>query len=176
MIQPPRRGQPYPGRLPPVPQQWARLSLGFRWVLVASPIALVAIVFDLSLAAGTTAAVLIVGVAGATVMFAKNRTDRHNAAVDRGEIAVVPDPHIRAVAAHDLSDEAKDRLAAVGFDLADPVRVQRFDGGWLVRRRNPRDVAAVVGDDGGCAQFDPRSVTDLWAVAEYLAGRGRDNI
>lgn len=174
MISPPRRGEPYPGRLPPVRDQWAHSRLGLRVAVVAFPVVLVAIVSAISLAAGVTTFVLVLGVAAATAMFAKNRTDRHNAAVDRGDIAVVADPHFRTVPAGDLDPDGVERLTTLGFSSADIGVVQRFDGGWLVKRRSPKGVAAVIGDDGGCAQFDPRSTTDLWAATEYMAGRGRE--
>lgn len=175
MISPPRRGQPYPGRLPPLRDQWRRLNGLLRVVLVAGPLIVIAALLAASLTVGATAAVFFGGAAAATVVFAKNRTDRHNAAVDRGEIAVAPDPHLRPAGLEELNGDGWALLERLGFDRADVGQVQRFEGGWLVRRRNPRDIAAVIGDDGGCAQFDPGPVSDLWAVTEYLAGRGHES-
>ena len=66
------------------------------------------------------------------------------------------------------------------IDATDPLTVEAhqqvtgFDGGWIVKRRNGRDVSVVVGDDGGFAYFDPRWVDDLRAATEYRAGRGRE--
>ena len=76
--------------------------------------------------------------------------------------------------ADQLPADLLDRIGEFGRDRTGIGRVTRFDDGWIVRQRNPRDVAVVLGDDGGWARFDPRTVTDLWAVAEYRAGRGRD--
>ena len=153
-------------------QQWRRLGPGLRAALVAAPVVVIGATFALDVRVGATVAVLLVGVAAATATFAKNRTDRHNAAVDRGEIQTVADPHFADGGRPEPA--LVERLGGLGFAADDIGRITRFDGGWLVRRRNPRDVAAVLGDDGGCAYFDPRTVTDLWAAAEYLAGRGRE--
>lgn len=174
MISPPRRDDFYPGHLPPVAVQFARLPLAVRAVAIAGPLVIIAAVLAVDVPAGVTVAVLLLGAAAASVVYVKNRSDRHNAAVDRGEIRVLPDPHFRPVAADDLPPGL-----LVGVDDLDRQpgqvgRVARFDDGWIIRRRNPRDVAVVVGDDGGWARFDPRVVTDLWAVGEYRAGRGRD--
>lgn len=174
MISPPRRGDAYPGRMPPVRQQWAVLDPGLRVALVLVPVAVLGAVAAVNGEAAATLAVLVVGMAAATVVYAKNRTDRHNAAVDRGEIAVIPDPHFERVAPQDLPESLLRRLEVLGYPATDTGRIDRFDRGWIVKRRNPRDVAAVIGDDGGWARFDPRTVTDLWAVAEYGAGRGRE--
>lgn len=173
VISPPRRGDLYPGPLPPLRTQWSRLAWPVRVATVALPVLLVAAFLAVDLRAGVTVAVLVGGMALATVVYVKNRTDRHNAAVERGEISVLADPHFRPAALADLPDG---RLLGVdGLEAGAPVgRVLRFDGGWILGRRNPRDIAVVVGDDGGWARFDPRMVTDLWAVGEYLAGRGRD--
>lgn len=171
MISPPRPGDAYPGRLPPVRQQWARYSGPARVVMVVLPLLVVGLGLAFSPAAGATLAVLFAGAGAATVMYAKNRTDRHNAAVDRGDIALVPDPHFRPVDVGDLPPEVADRLDRLGYA---PGRVVRFDAGWIVRQRNPRDVALVLGDDGGWARFEPRLVTDLWAATEYRAGRGHE--
>lgn len=160
--------------MPPVRDQWAGLPRPARVAVVAGPLVVLAVATLLSPLAGATIAVLVVGLAAATVVYVKNRTDRHNAAVDRGEIDVIADPDFRPVPAHDLPDPVTARLGRFGFEPGGIGSVTRFDGGWIVRRTNPRDVAAVVGDDGGVAQFDPRTVTDLWAVREYRAGRGRD--
>jgi hypothetical protein len=119
---------------------------------------------------------MVIGVGAATAVYAKNRTDRHNAAVDRGEIRVVPDPHLQRLAMVSLDAGVLDRLAIVGYPANDIGEVTRFDGGWIVKRRNRRDVSVVIGDDGGHAFFDPRWVDDLRAAAEYRAGRGREPI
>ena len=174
MISPPRPGQDYPGRLPPVRRQWGELGVGIRAALIVVPVFVLAAIAVVNPAAGATVAVLAVGVGAATVVYVKNRTDRHNAAVDRGEIAVVADPHFVAADRAALPAEVLARLRLDRLEPADVGRVRRFDGGWIVRRRNPRDLAVVVGDDGGWARFDPRRVSDLWAVAEYQAGRGRE--
>lgn len=174
MISPPRRDDLYPGRLPPVREQWLRLPVAARAASVAVPLIVIGIVLAISLTAGATVGVLIVGMWVATVVYAKNRTDRHNAAVDAGEITVLPDPHFRPASGQDLPTDVLERADDLGRDPTRIGRVVRFDGGWIVKRRNPRDVAVVIGDDGGWARFDPRTVTDLWAVGEYLAGRGRD--
>jgi hypothetical protein len=174
MIEPLRKGQPYPGRLPPVRTQWRRLDRWVRLAMVGIPAVLVAIVLAVDLAIGVVVLVMVLGVGAATTVYAKNRTDRHNAAVDRGEIRVVPDPHLRSVDATSLDGAVLERLAALGFWPNDIGQVTRFDGGWLVKRRNRRDVSVVVGEDGGHAYFDPRWVDDLWAAAEYRSGRGRE--
>jgi hypothetical protein len=154
--------------------QWQHLSLWLRVVLIVVPVVIVAGVFLFDVAAGLTALVFVAGAVAATVVYAKNRTDRHNAAVDRGDIKVAADPHFRTAHPEELSPDEWERLARLDFDRGDVGRIQRFDGGWLVRRRNPRDVAAVIGDDGELARFDPRAVSDLWAATEYLAGRGHE--
>ncbi len=141
---------------------------------MAIPVTVLAVVTALDTTVGATLAVLVVGMAVATAVYIKNRTDRHNAAVDRGEIPVVADPHLRTASAADLPAQVLSVLERDGLAGGDIGTVQRFDAGWVVRRRNPRDVAVVVGDDGGWARFDPRRVTDLWAVSEYRAGRGRE--
>lgn len=174
MISPPRPGDVYPGRLPPVRVQWARWSLAARVAAVAVPAAIAGVIAAFNPAAGATIAVLFAGAGAATVVFVKNRTDRHNAAVDRGEIRVPADPHLELVALPDLPPGLVRRLDRIGYPAGSLATVSRFDGGWIVRRKDPRDVAAVVGADGGWARFDPRAVTDLWAVAEYRAGRGRE--
>ncbi len=174
MISPPRPDQAYPGRLPPVYQQWLQLRFGFRVVLVVVPVVVLAAIAALNAAAGATIAVLVVGLAAATAVYVKNRTDRHNAAIDRGEIPVVADPHFSDADPGSLPPEVVAKLRLDRLEPAGIGRVQRFDAGWIVRRRNPRDVAVLVGDDGGWARFDPRRVNELWAVAEYQAGRGRE--
>jgi hypothetical protein len=174
VISPPGRGDLYPGRLPPLRAQWSRLPAGVRAATIAVPLAIVAVVGAVDLRAGATMAVLLLGAAGATVVYAKNRTDRHNAAVDRGDVRTVADPHFRPATVDDIPQELLARVGELQEERQPPGRVVRFEGGWIVRRRNPRDVAVVIGDDGGWARFDPRTVTDLWAVAEYRAGRGRD--
>ncbi|HET9732113.1 MAG TPA: hypothetical protein VFP54_05505 [Acidimicrobiales bacterium] len=172
MISPPRRDDLHPGPLPPLREQWRRLAWPARAAAVGIPVLVVAAALLVDVRAGVTVAVLVAGAGAASVVYVKNRTDRHNAAVARGEISVIADPHFRPATAGDLP---AGRLAAAGGpEAAEIGRVVRFDGGWIVGRRHPKDVAVVVGDDGGWARFDPRTVTDLWAVAEYRAGRGRD--
>jgi hypothetical protein len=174
VISPPDPGDLYPGLLPPVRRQWLAWPLAARVGSVVAPLVVLVIITLLDVRAGVTIAVLVVGMAAASVVYVKNRTDRHNAAVDRGEIRALPDPHFRLVAAGDLPTDLIDRTAALGHQRDDLGRVLRYDGGWVVRQRNPRDVAVVLGDDGGWARFDPRTMSDLWAVGEYTAGRGRD--
>ncbi len=174
MIEPPRKGEPYPGRLPPLWEQWRQVAFAARALLVGVPAALVAVLFAVSVTVAATLAVLLVGAAAATVTYAKNRSDRHNAALDRGEIPAAPDPHVRAAGAGDLDAALVQRLESLGYPRASLGRVARFDGGWLVKRRSRAEAAVVLGDDGGHAFFDPRWVTDFWAAGEYLAGRGRD--
>jgi hypothetical protein len=94
--------------------------------------------------------------------------------VDRGEIRVVADPHLQPVGADTLDAALLARLAALDHPASDIGAVTRFDGGWIVKRRNRRDVSVVLGDDGGHAYFDPRWVDDLLAAAGYRAGRGRE--
>jgi hypothetical protein len=174
VISPPGRDDLYPGRLPPVPEQWSRLATGTRVAAVVVPLAVIGLALAVDVRAGVTVAVLIAGAAAATVVFVKNRSDRHNAAVDRGEIRVIADPSFRSATADDLPSGRLAPIAELGPGRGAIGRVTRFDGGWIVHQRNPRDVAVVLGDDGGWARFDPRTVTDLWAVAEYRAGRGHD--
>ena len=119
--------------------------------------------------------VLVVGVWAATAVYVKNRTDRHNAAVDRGEIRSRRRSSPRAGAGRRRSrPRCVDRLGELGYPADDIGQVTRFDGGCIVKRRNRRDVSVVVGDDGGVAYFDPRWVDDLRAASEYRAGRGRE--
>jgi hypothetical protein len=175
MITPPRPGEAYPGHLPPVREQWSRLGELVRTVAVGLPVLIVVLVTIFNPAAGGALAILFVGTGLATIMFVKNRSDRHNAAVDRGEIRAAPDPHFRNVGRDDLPSAVLVRLEQLRYAPADMGKVMRFDQGWIVRRKNPRDVAVLVGDDGEWAHFDPRLVTDLWAVSEYLAGRGHES-
>lgn len=174
MISPPARGDLFPGPLPPVRVQWLAWPLPARVAVVVFPVVVLAAVTILDVRAGVTIAVLVVGMAAASVVYVKNRTDRHNAAVARGEIRSIPDPHFVEVSRAELPAAVTDRARELGHAPDDLGRVVRYDGGWVVRQRNPRDVAVVLGDDGGWARFDPRTVTDLWAVGEYGAGRGRD--
>lgn len=174
MIEPLPKGELYPGRLPSVRAQWQRLSGSLRIAMVAIPLLLVAILFAADFKVGVVGAVMVFGVAAATAVFVKNRTDRHNAAVERGEIRVVADPHLQRTTAAALDEVVLARLAEWGFPAHDIGEVTRFDGGWVVKRRNPRDVGVVAGDDGGHALFDPRWVDDLRGAAEYRAGRGRE--
>jgi hypothetical protein len=73
-----------------------------------------------------------------------------------------------------IDPEVLRRLERLGYALGDLARVQRFDGGWLVERRQRTELGVVVGDDGGLAYYDPRWVPDVRAATEYLAGRGRE--
>ena len=173
MIEPLRKGDPYPGRRPPLLEQWSELPVPTRWAVTAGPVLAVVVVLVLNLAAGAAAAVLVLGAAAATVVYVKNRTDRHNAAIDRGELVVPDDPHIRRSDPSELDANTLVMLDRVGYG-GDIGTVKRFDGGWIVRRRSPRDIAVVIGSDGGVAFFDPRWVPDLVAATEYLAGRGRE--
>jgi hypothetical protein len=173
VIAPPRKGEPYPGPIPPVRDQWRRLRVHTRTALVVVPVVIVLVILVVNVTAGVTFAVLAIGAAAATVTYVKNRTDRHNAALERGEIRSVPDCHLRQVAGADIPADVLARLAALGYPADSLGPVSRFDGGWLARRRD-RGVATVIGDDGGRALFDPRQVPDLWAAHEYLAGRGRE--
>ena len=174
MIQPLRKGDPYPGRIPPVRVQWSRLNPAARLIIVVFPTAIVGGLFAASVAAGVAAAVLAVGVALATATYVKNRTDRHNAAVERGEIRVPPDPHLTRVEPSSMKPELLQRLEGLGYPAGQLSRVQRFDGGWLVERRQRTELGMVFGDDGGIAYYDPRCAPDIWAATEYLAGRGRE--
>lgn len=142
--------------------------------MVGVPLIVIAAAVAASPAAGAAIAALILGVAAATAVYIKNRTYAHNSAIDRGEIAVAADPHFRPLTVGELPDQVMETLALDRIEPADIGRVRGFDGGWIVGRRNPRDVAVVVGEDGGWARFDPRRVTDLWAVTEYRGGRGRE--
>jgi hypothetical protein len=148
-----------------------RLPVAGRAASIVAPLVLAGIVFAVDVRAGVTVTVLLLGMAAATAVYVKNRTDRHNAAVDRGEIRAIADPNFRAAGAEELPPGGLERA---GWRLDSVGRVARFDGGWVVRGRNPKLPALLLGDDGGWARFDPRTVTDLWAVGEYRAGRGRD--
>ncbi len=97
VIDPLPKGEPYPGRLPPLRTQWRRVSPGVRLGVILGPLLLLVILFAASVQIGTVAAVMVVGVWAATAVYVKNRTDRHNAAVDRGEIRIVADPHLQPV-------------------------------------------------------------------------------
>jgi hypothetical protein len=152
--------------------QWAELPLTARLVVTWVPAAIVVLLVALNPAAGVAAAVLVLGAAAATVTYVKNRTDRHNAAIDRGELQVPDDPHLVRVDPSALDGATGGRLAELGYAPGDIGQVKRFDGGWIAKRRNVRDIAVVIGDDGGVAYFDPRWVPDVHAANEYLAGRG----
>lgn len=174
MIDPLPKGEPYPGRLPPLRRQWRRVSLGVRIGVILGPLLVLAILFAASVQLGAVVAVMVVGVWAATAVYIKNRTDRHNAAVDRGEIRVVADPHLEATRPDALDAQTVERLGRLGYPPNDIGQVTKFDGGCIVKRRNRNDVSVVVGDDGGIAYFDPRWVDDLRAASEYRAGRGRE--
>jgi hypothetical protein len=174
VISPPGRDDLYPGKLPPVRVQWMAWPILGRVASIVAPLVVAAGFVTIDFRAGVTVAVLLFGMAAASVVYVKNRTDRHNAAVDRGEIRAIPDPHFHEISHDDVPEDIVARTEALGHGREDLGRVIRFDRGWLVRQRDPKDVAVVLGDDGGWARFDPRTVTDLWAVGEYSAGRGRD--
>jgi hypothetical protein len=174
MIEPLRKGEPYPGRLPPVRVQWQRLPRLSRILVVVLPVALIGGLFAASVPAGVAAAVLGLGAAAATATYVKNRTDRHNAAVDSGEIRVPPDPHLREVQPSAIEPAVQERLRDLGYPVPQIGRVRRFDGGWLVERRSRSELGVVVGDDGGLAFYAPRWVPDIRAATEYVAGRGRE--
>jgi hypothetical protein len=174
VIDPLPKGEPYPGRLPPLRTQWRRVSRAVRLSVILGPLLLLVILFAASVPIGTVAAVMVVGVWAATAVYVKNRTDRHNAAVDRGEIRIVADPHLQPISMVALAPSVLDRLQELGYSQNDIGQVTRFDGGCIVKRRNRNDVSVVLGDDGGIAYFDPRWVDDLRAASEYRAGRGRE--
>jgi hypothetical protein len=174
VIDPFPKGEPYPGRLPPLRTQWRRVSRAVRLSVILGPLLLLVILFAASVQIGTVAAVMVVGVWAATAVYVKNRTDRHNAAVDRGEIRIVADPHLQPIPVVALALPVVDRLQELGYSPNDIGQVTRFDGGCIVKRRNRHDVSVVLGDDGGIAYFDPRWVDDLRAASEYRAGRGRE--
>jgi hypothetical protein len=176
VISPPRKGSPYPGLLPPVREQWRSLGAPTRAAIIAVPLAIALLILLANVKAGITLLVLFAGVEAASAVFVKNRTDRHNAAIERGEIPRVPDPHFVSLDAIQLPAEVSARISPLGFPPDDIGTVLRFDGGWLIRHRNPRDVGVVAGDDGEAALFDPRRVTDLWAATEYMAGRGHEPV
>jgi hypothetical protein len=70
-----------PEPLPPLREQWRGLPAGARLAMVGLPAGIVAACLAVSLVLGATVAVLLAGFAAATAVYAKNRTDRHNAAV-----------------------------------------------------------------------------------------------
>jgi hypothetical protein len=171
-IEPPPRHEPYPGRLPSVSARWKRQSWATRATILIPPVALVGIALAVDVTFGLVLAVLLAGSGAATVVYIKNRTDRHNAAVDRGEIALADDPHFSPVAGLDANLARS--LERIGYPTVGLAPITRFDGGWLVKRRSRTELAVVIGDDGGYAYFDSRAVTDLRAATEYLSGRGRE--
>lgn len=148
------------------------MSRAAKAAIVIPPVAVVAIVLALDVTFAVAMAVLFAGSGAATVVYLKNRTDRHNAAVDRGEIPIVADPHFSPVAGLDAGLARS--LERIGYPTVGLAPVVRFDGGWLVKRRSRVELAVVIGDDGGHAYFDSRAVSDLWAATEYLEGRGRE--
>lgn len=75
----PRDDAPTP--LPPVREQWRRLSSYAKLAAVAVPLAVVGVVMAIDLRAGVTVAVLFAGMGAASVVYVKNRTDRVNAAM-----------------------------------------------------------------------------------------------
>jgi hypothetical protein len=142
--------------------------------IVGIPVVLVVLLLAADVTIGLAVAVMVFGVGAATAVYIKNRTDRHNAAVDRGEIPTVADPHLVPLTRAALDPAVLERLATLDYPEHDIGEVIHFDAGWIVKRRNRRDVAVVVGEDGGHAYFDPRWVDNLRAATEYRAGRGRD--
>lgn len=174
MIEPLSRGEPFPGRRATVREQWRELPGGTRVAALSVPLVIIAAVLAVNLAAGVAVAVLLIGAAAATVTYVKNRTDRHNAAIDRGELRVPDDPHLARVDTATLDRALLQRLADLGYGPGDLGQAKRFDGGWIAKHRNLRDIAVVVGDDGGIAYFDPRWVPDVHAATQYLAGNGRE--
>lgn len=147
-----------------------------RVAAILVPLIVVAIVLAVNIAAGVVVAVLLVGAGAATVTYVKNRTDRHNAAIDRGELRVPDDPHLVRVDPETLDSHLLRRLAELGYRADDLGQVKRFDGGWIAKRRNVHDIAVVTGDDEGFAYFDPRWVPDIHAATQYLAGLGREPV
>lgn len=176
MIEPLRKGEPYPGRRPPLREQWREVPVSARLVATIVPLVVIAIVLAVNIAAGVAVAVLLGGAGAATVTYVKNRTDRHNAAIDRGELRVPDDPHLVRVDPATLDSYLIGRLGELGYERDDLGQVKRFDGGWIAKRRNARDIAVVVGYDGGFAYFDPRWVPDVHAATQYLAGLGREPV
>ena len=174
MIDPLPKGEPYPGRLPPLRTQWRRVSPGIRVTVIVLPVLVVIALLAVSAQLGTVVAVLVAGIWAASAVYVKNRTDRHNAAVDRGEIRILADPHLAPVPVSSLPAPTVVRLGQLGYPADDIGQVTGFDGGCIVKRRNRRDVSVVIGDDGGVAYFDPRWVDDLRAASEFRAGRGRE--
>lgn len=174
MIDPLPKGEPYPGRLPPLRAQWRRLPQRSQVTIVGIPTLVVVALLATSSALGVVVAVMVAGAGVVSAVYVKNRTDRHNAAVDRGEIRVVPDPHLRPVTRDALSPPTFERLGRLGYQPGQIGQVVRFDGGWIVGTKNRHDVSVVIGDDGGTAYFDPRSVDELRAASEYRAGRGHE--
>jgi len=174
MIEPLSKSEPYPARLPPLRTQWLRVHRWARYAIVGIPLVLVAVLCTVNIDIGVVAAVMAAGVGAASMVYVKNRTDRHNAAVDRGEIRVVADPHLQRIPVATLDVALLDRLDALGQTTGDIGHVIRFDGGWIVKGRNLRAISLVIGDDGEWAHFDPTRVDDLRAASEYRAGRGRE--
>jgi hypothetical protein len=109
---------------------------------------------------GAVIDVFLLGVAGATIVYVKNRTDRHNAAVERGDIVAV-----QLERTLEIRPDVGERLLALG--IAEPEVIYRFDGGWVVSGTT----GVVLGEDGGYAFFDPVRVSAAWAASEYLSGR-----
>lgn len=175
MISPPSKTDIFPGRLPPLRQQWARLSGSTQILVIAVPSVVTVVLLIINVTAGVSVGVMLIGVAAVSAVFVKNRTDRHNAAVDSGEIAVPDGAGLRPARVDDLPAGIRAGMGHWGVGESAIGQVWRFEGGWLITNRNPRDVALVAGDDGGWARYDPLRVPDVWAVSEYLAGRGREH-
>lgn len=174
MISPPTKSDLIGEPMPSVREQWGRTPIRTRTVVVAVPVLVVLVVLAVNATAAASLAVLLFGAALVTAVFVKNRSDRYNAAIGSGEIRPLFDHNLRPAGADDLPADVRAGLGYWGVGPDQFGRVARFDGGWLVTNRNPRDVAVVAGDDGGWARFDPRRVPDAWAASEYLAGRGRE--
>lgn len=68
--------------MPGVWAQWRGLPLAARVPLVVVPLAVIVLALALEPVAGAAIAVFVVGVAAASIVFVKNRSDRINAALD----------------------------------------------------------------------------------------------
>lgn len=79
------------GRLPPVHEQWRRLRPAVRVGIVVPPLVVTVLLLIVDLTVGIAVGVMVAGAAAATAVYAKNRTDRFNAALDRGEDASNPE-------------------------------------------------------------------------------------
>ena len=151
MIDPLPKGEPYPGGCRRA-TQWRRVSPAVRLRCDPGPLLLLVILFAASVQTGAVAAVMVVGVWAATAVYVKNRTDRHNAAVDRGEIRVVADPHLHPVPVGALAAPVVDRLAT--WDTRGRHRT-----GDRVRRGLDRQTPQSPGRGGGASAMTAASPT-----------------